>query len=175
MNKKISVNFELAADAATIFDQVDTGLFVSDELGLVIDTVAGTIVRHYKHSSRLLTAKNSSGYNYVTIGGQQIGQHTLICMLATGLAPVDVNGKAFIANHKDGNGLNNKSSNLEWVTYKENKLHADGLKLLRAGGYADEAGHLPAPLSINDIEVLRDGHLLVRWTSPTGEVVTLAR
>lgn len=168
-------NFEIAAGAATVFDQVDTGLFVSDELGLVVDTVAGTVVRCYKRSSRLLTATNSSGYNYVTIGGKQIGQHTLICMLATGLAPVTVDGKAFIANHKDGNGLNNKSSNLEWVTYKENSLHAEGLKLLRAAGYADKAGHLPAPLSINDIEVLGDGHFIVKWTSPTGEVVTLAR
>lgn len=171
----MSINFELAADAATVFDQVDTGLFVSDELGLVVDTVEGTIVRYYKHSSRLLTATNSSGYYYVTIGGKQIGQHTLICMLATGLAPVTVDGKAFIANHKDGNKLHNKASNLEWVTTQENNLHAAGLKLLRAAGYADEAGHLPAPLSVNDIEILADGHLLVRWTSPTGEVITLAR
>ncbi len=70
----------------------------------------------------------------------QIGVHRLVA-------------KAFIenqrelavyVNHKDGNGLNNRSDNLEWVTNSENLLHASEVLRVMPIGEANTSARLNA-------------------------------
>jgi len=51
--------------------------------------------------------------------GEKVSIHRLVA-----LHFVDGYFDGAVVNHKDGNKLNNKFDNLEWVTYKENTEHA---------------------------------------------------
>lgn len=66
---------------------------------------------------------NRNGYAMVNlmINGKRkgISVHTLVAR-----AFCDGYKEGLTVNHKDGNKLNNKSSNLEWITGYENTLHA---------------------------------------------------
>ena len=91
------------------------------------------------------TCISGSGYKTVTINRKQYSVHRLVA-----LAWVDkVEGKNFV-NHKDGNRLNNKASNLEWVTQKENidKAYENGqISLIHSynGRYVRKTGKYTAP------------------------------
>lgn len=76
-----------------------------------ISTVPGKFISGPKLSTK--------GYKRVTLQGKQHHVHSLVA-------------KYFVANpmnkpqinHKDGNKLNNRADNLEWVTNYENRRHA---------------------------------------------------
>jgi len=60
-----------------------------------------------------------SGYLGISIGGKNYKAHQLVAKV---FLP-NINNK-LIVNHKDGNKLNSKLDNLEWITHKENSIHA---------------------------------------------------
>ena len=66
---------------------------------------------------------NPNGYAIVqiVIDGKQVGRsvHTLVARTF-----VDGYEEGLQVNHKDGNKLNNRTDNLEWVTRKENVRHS---------------------------------------------------
>lgn len=53
--------------------------------------------------------------------GKQIGKYVHILVAEAFLDKPD---GAWVVNHKDGDGTNNKLENLEWVTFQQNILHS---------------------------------------------------
>ena len=72
-----------------------------------------------KHNGKYLRQYSSNGYRQVIIDGKHIMVHRLV---ASAFIP-NPDEKPQV-NHKDGNRSNNKVSNLEWVTARENIRHA---------------------------------------------------
>lgn len=65
----------------------------------------------------------NTGYQFVSLSMKGVVKHhtvhRLVCMAFCGQPSAKMT-----VNHKDGDKLNNRATNLEWVTYKENNMHA---------------------------------------------------
>lgn len=89
-------------------------------LGNVRNKITGTVRKQ----------TNRNGYRKIRINNKDVNIHKLVAE-----AFLDGYHEGLEINHKDGNKANNRADNLEWVTKKENILHAyrTGLKH-RTGG-----------------------------------------
>ena len=72
-----------------------------------------------------------SGYRQVKVCGQNYNVHRVVMLAFKGPPP---NEKAWQVHHKDGNRANNRLDNLEYVTPRQNTLHA--VPTRRTGGPA---------------------------------------
>lgn len=111
--------------------------------------IDGDVINKSGHSMHKIKTKNSSTGYYKTklfIDGKAKYPliHRLVAIAFIGNPPTDKH----VINHKDGNGLNNSIDNLEWVTNRENIIHAvnHGLCHPRKGSTHPYA-------KLNDIEV----------------------
>ncbi len=93
---------------------------VSDHGGVRRDSTAA---RGTRPRRTLLPFSNPKGYVSVTLCDapreRRVFVHTLVLVAFVGVAPV-----GFQANHLGGDKANNRLTNLEWVTPKENYAHA---------------------------------------------------
>jgi hypothetical protein len=73
----------------------------------------------HKKGKELAQYKNKDGYLKVKMNNKNVFIHTIISKLFLGERPLN-----YVVNHKDGNKLNNKPDNLEYVTISENIKHS---------------------------------------------------
>jgi hypothetical protein len=88
-----------------------------------INIETGQVIVHSnsKHAKGRELSQNKSpdGYLRVKLNNKNVSIHSLVAKFILGERPKD-----YVINHKDGNKLNNKVSNLEYVTIAENIKHS---------------------------------------------------
>lgn len=86
----------------------------------------------WNHSNqiRLLTPFENDGYKRVGIRKNNVLKNYLIHVLVAKAFIPNPKNKPCV-NHMDGNKTNNNVSNLEWVTYSENTIHAKNHNLIK--------------------------------------------
>lgn len=94
-----------------------------------------------KRKGKLLKPINIQGYFKVCLKGRLVFIHRLVAENFLNKS----SGNNIVVNHKNGNKLDNKLENLEWITQSENVKHAYENKLARAVGHSHK---------LNDLKVL---------------------
>ena len=104
--------------------------------------------RKCKHKGRVLKPYiNNKGYEYLTLSNDGRGNTKTVHRLVLEAFKPHVNMSDLEVNHMDGNKLNNHLTNLEWLTRRDNLLHAHSTGLINNKG---ERGH-SAKLSNTDV------------------------
>lgn len=99
-----------------------------------VDGRTGKLCKRWSRERILKSSVGTSGYPTTHIYTDEPIRHTvMIHRLVAEYFISKIEGKVFV-NHIDGNKTNNLASNLEWVTFSENILHAIDTGLLRKRG-----------------------------------------
>jgi hypothetical protein len=99
--------------------EIRSALFGWEDLYTIYSS--GKIFSHRK--SRFLRPSLRGLYYSVTLSRNKYKErHNLHRLIALAFIPNPINKPC--VNHKDGNKLNNRVDNLEWVTYSENERHS---------------------------------------------------
>ncbi len=85
-------------------------------------TVRRTVTRHSWAAGHVLSPAVTNGYQYVNLTNNGVHQKRYIHRLVLTAFIGEVPGME--CNHKNGNKLDNRVSNLEWVTHSQNARHA---------------------------------------------------
>ena len=121
------------------------------------------------------------GYLHVSINGRPRDVHRLVAECFVPKPP----GENLEVNHKDGDKLNNRASNLEWTTHLENVRHAYRTGLITGAQIARNAAH-PHPTmrtiskdtAAKIKRLICDGHpncVIAEMLGVTGGVVSFIR
>ncbi len=115
------------------------------------------IIRGRKYGGNWLSPKNSNGYLHVILCKKGIMKTKLIHRLVGQTFIPNLDNKPCI-NHKDGNKLNNDITNLEWVTYSENDLHAFKIGLKSQKG----ENNTRSKLTEDQVREIRRNHVPIK-------------
>lgn len=115
-------------------------------------TVEGLVINK-KNGHVLKPQPNGKGYLRVVLGGKRYFVHRLV---AEKFIPNPEEKEQ--VNHIDGNKLNNRASNLEWVTNAENRKHA-----VEHGLQISGEGCPWAKLTKNDVLFIRAHPEIDEW------------
>ena len=106
--------------------------------------------------------RTHNGYYTVTLGTVRHKVHRLILCTAT-----QSDGRGMQVNHKDGDKSNNKISNLEWCTAKENTQHAEKLGLRT---HRNKTIRKDSKLSVEEASIIRN---LIQQGYSTSQIKTV--
>ena len=109
--------------------------------------------RVQKHKGRVLKSYvNTSGYKRVILSNDGKCNTKTVHRLILKTFEPHVNMNNLDVNHIDGNKLNNHLTNLEWLTRRDNILHAHDIGLIDNKG---ERGHNAKLSNTNVLEILQ--------------------
>ncbi|CAH6421814.1 HNH endonuclease [uncultured virus] len=92
-----------------------------------------------KNTGKIIKPHVSNGYYRVHLHNSNKNKHFLVHRLvALTFVENDHQKINILVNHKDGNKFNNNYINLEWVTHKQNSIHAVKTSLINLDGYKVE-------------------------------------
>lgn len=114
-------------------------------------------VADWTQPARILkTFDNGHGYEYLTLnsGRKTVSNHYVHRLVANAFLSPSENPNATEVNHMDGNKRNNHTTNLEWVTRKQNAVHGYATGLLRGRRGAEHWKSIPVEAVRWDGEVL---------------------
>ena len=119
-------------------------------------TNSGDVISRAHKIPRVLKGMNINGYRRVELfmdngATIRVMVHRLVAQYF-----VPGMGENLDVNHKDGNKSNNKASNLEWVTRKQNVVHAFLHGLINSAK-GEKCGN--AKLSKDDVKWIRANHV----------------
>jgi hypothetical protein len=89
----------------------------------------GKHITYFKKGFMLKPLQGSHKYQWCCLNEKRYYWHRVICRTFHGDSP----SKKHQVNHIDGNKINNRPENLEWVTSKENGRHASAIGLVPRG------------------------------------------
>jgi hypothetical protein len=118
-------------------------------------------VRNIKRKKILKLSKNWNNYIVVTIRGdlnnkKQFRVHRLVATYF-----IENKHNKPTVNHKDGDKSNNSVSNLEWMTHKEQQIHAVENNLVNHSKGED---HYKSTISNQDVIAIREMYKTQRFT-----------
>lgn len=161
-NKPIAQNLSLENLENEVWKDIPeyNGLFKISNKGRVLSkqrkvryvhAVSKDVFYRLKNSTiRKLTINKKNGYSYVSINNNgKTKTHSIHRLVAK--AFIKNNNNNLVVNHKNGIKTDNCSSNLEWVTLKENSKHASLKGFIKKG-----SKHYKSFLSeIDIVEILK--------------------
>lgn len=152
-----------------IIEETDTGIYritsegkiySQSKIKIPLVTIGMKHSGKFKHilkpERELTYTLNNRGYHSVSITKKTFMVHRLI---AQAFIPNTENKPQ--VNHKDGNKLNNKLENLEWVTPKENSKHAADMGLKTGVALANSLANLKnkSKLTNDEVQYIRDVYI----------------
>lgn len=101
------------------------------------------------------TLNKSTGYYAACVSlGSRNNRKLIKTHIAVALNFVEGYKRELVVNHKDGNKRNNSADNLEWVTHKQNSIHASENGLLNIKSGCDVYNSKLSKSDVIDIRVM---------------------